>query len=435
MHVGLLQNAGNKRVPSISLCDIMYRNAGINFLNNTKYFIGIMKDFKQLITGLINAGTTKISLSKPFNKEVPANVRIRPVSIKGKTLYQVTTPIGDKRENTYKEIHENIGLTELSDRISAWFPAGYGQILIETADESYTMLAGRKGNVTVIKNKAVSKQSSVPAGMHNKEKQYLIKEGTYVPFLEDLGIMTKDGHIVKSKFDKFRQINRYLEFVDDILDKLPTDRKVTIIDFGCGRSYLTFALYYYLSIKNNRSIHIIGLDLKSDVIANCNRLRDKYGYDDLEFIQGDIEHFNNDTHVDMVISLHACDTATDYALFKGIKWNAEVIMAVPCCQHELNSVISGPEIDGVLQYGILKDRLSAVITDAMRANILKEWGYDTSVLEFIDMEHTPKNIMIRAVKRNGMTRKGISEKEERLEKLAGADITLKRLLENEKNDT
>ena len=188
-----------------------------------------MKDFKQLMTGLLNTGITKISLSKPFDKDVPRNVKIRPVSVKGNTLYQVTTPIGDKRENTYKEIHENIGSPELSDGIFKWFPAGFGQILIETADESYTMLAGRKGNVTVIKNKALSEQSSVTVGAHNKEKQYLIKDGTYVPFLEDLGIMTKDGRVIKSRFDKFRQINRYVELVDDILDKLPTDRKVTIV--------------------------------------------------------------------------------------------------------------------------------------------------------------------------------------------------------------
>ena len=233
---------------------------------------------------------------------------------------------------------------------------------------------------------------------HNRRKRRLIEEGSVVEPLIDMGIFTKDGKIVRSMEDKFRQINRFLEFIEDILPKLEKDREITILDFGCGKSYLTFAMYYDLHVLKEYDIRIIGLDLKSDVIHHCNELSRKYGYDKLEFLVGDIADYEGVREVDMVVTLHACDTATDYALYKAVKWHASVILSVPCCQHELNRQIRNEMLQPVMRYGILKERMAALITDGLRAELLESKGYETQLLEFIDMEHTPKNILIRAVK-------------------------------------
>ena len=219
-----------------------------------------------------------------------------------------------------------------------------------------------------------------------------------VPFLVDLGVQTKEGKIVRSNYDKFRQINRYLEFIADIMPNFPEDRPINIIDFGCGKSYLTFALYYYMKILCKRDIQVIGLDLKEKVIEDCNTLAVRYGYDKLKFVTGDVSSYAGEGNVDMVVTLHACDTATDYAIEKAIKWGAKVIFTVPCCQHEVNMQISNEKLQPLLKYGLIKERMSALITDAIRANLLEEQGYQVQVMEFIDMEHTPKNILIRAVK-------------------------------------
>jgi len=265
---------------------------------------------------------------------------------------------------------------------------------------------------------------------HNREKQYILKEGMPVDFLVGLGVQSPDGHISKNRYDKFRQINRYLEFIQDILDKLPADRTVRIIDFGCGKSYLTFAMYYYLHVLQKREVRITGLDLKKDVIAHCNQLAKECGYHNLTFEVGDISTYEGENAVDMVVSLHACDTATDFAIEKAISWGAQVIMAVPCCQHEVNRQISSKELQPLLKYGLIKERMSALITDAVRANLLEEQGYDTQILEFIDMEHTPKNLLIRAVKKNEPKRIkreiGIRETMEFLQ----IDPTLKKLLDS-----
>ena len=229
-------------------------------------------------------------------------------------------------------------------------------------------------------------------------KQYILKEGVGVPFLIDLGIMTSEGKIVKSKYDKYKQINRFLEFIEDILPNLDKDKEISIIDFGCGKSYLTFAMYYYLKELQGYNVKITGLDLKEDVIAKCNELKERYGYDKMQFLKGDIASYEGTNQVDMVVTLHACDTATDYAMYKATIWGAKVILSVPCCQHELNKQISCEEIGSILQHGLIKERMAALFTDALRANLLETLGYKVQVMEFIDMEHTPKNILIRAVK-------------------------------------
>ena len=387
--------------------------------------------YQELVKGIVAEKLIRIVLSKPVNKNEISKLSIRPVKVKEKLLFQVTKSVGNKESNTCREIHENYDKKALEALLLNVIPKDFYQGLFETDDFGVTVLANKKGTITVVKNKTVTgKKESLE---HNRTKNYLIKEGTPVPFMVDLGVMTPEGQVTKAKYDKFRQINRYLEFVDDCIDKLNTDRTLTIIDFGCGKSYLTFALYYYLVELKHIKAHIIRLDLKTDVINECNRLRKKYRYQYLEFIEGDIEHFEGVEQVDMVITLHACDTATDYALYKAVKWKADVIMAVPCCQHELNKLKPDAILSGISDYGILKERMSAIITDACRANILTEQGYDTQILEFIDMEHTPKNLLIRAVKSgNKMVPSGVIKKEENLVKLAGGEITLERLLkENE----
>ena len=213
--------------------------------------------------------------------------------------------------------------------------------------------------------------------------------------------MTHDGQVVKSRYDKFRQINRFLEFIADVLPELPKDRPVRIIDFGCGKSYLTFGIYYYLKCLKGFDVRITGLDLKEDVIRHCGQLAKKYGYEDLEFLQGDIAGYEGENQVDLVVTLHACDLATDYALEKAVSWGAKVILSVPCCQHELNRQMENELMAPVFGYGLIKERMGALYTDAIRAQVLEYKGYGTQILEFIDMEHTPKNILIRAVRRSG----------------------------------
>ncbi len=385
--------------------------------------------YKELIEKSISEKLIRIVLSKPVKGKELSKIRIRPVVIKGENLYQVTKTIGDKANNTFKEIHENLNSHDVKVLLEKAVPGDFLQGLFETEDAGATVLSNKKGTITVVPNKTVTGEKK--STDHNRKKNYLIDESDNAEFLIDLGVKTRDGKIVKAKYDKFRQINRYLEFIESSLYGLKEEKNPVIIDFGCGKSYLTFALYYYLTVKKGMKPKVIGLDLKTDVIKECNRLRDKYKYEGLEFIEGDIEHFTGVDHVNMVISLHACDTATDFALFKAIKWDADIIMAVPCCQHELNKKIKTPELKGATQYGILKDRLSAIVTDAYRANTLKEYGYETDILEFIDMDHTPKNLLIRGVKKSGMVKPGLLKENESFKEFVGEDITLQRLLKSE----
>lgn len=387
-------------------------------------------NYKELVDHSISDKLIRIVLSKPVKPDEVSQVKIRPVLVKDKLTYQVTKVTGSKKNNTFREVHTNLSETELSAFLLESVPGSFLQGLFECEGEGYTVLANKKGTITVVRNKTVSgvKESL----SHNRTKNYLIPEGTPVPFMVDLGVMMPDGKVTKARYDKFRQINRYLEFVDDVSDKFPTDREVTIIDFGCGKSYLTFALFYYLVKIKKIKAHIIGLDLKPDVIKECNRLKNKYHYDSLEFIEGDIEHFEGVDHVDMVMTLHACDTATDYALYKAVKWNADIIMAVPCCQHEMNKNINAPSLAGINHYGILKERFSAIATDALRANALIEQGYDTQILEFIDMDHTPKNLLIRAVKSDKkVVAVSRSSYNSNLNEMLGAEITLQKLLKQD----
>lgn len=268
---------------------------------------------------------------------------------------------------------------------------------------------------------------------HNREKRYLIEQGEDVPALVDMGVFTKEGRVVASMYDKYRQINRFVELVDDAVSALPErdDRPLTVLDFGCGKSYLTFVLYHYFTKGKGRRVRMIGLDLKEDVIAHCNETARRYGYDGLTFELGDINGYECKYPVDMVVTLHACDTATDHALFHAVRWDVPLILSVPCCQHEVGGQIKGGDLALLTRYGIVKERFSALLTDALRANLLTCCGYKTQILEFVDFAHTPKNLLIRAVK-GGVSpaarEKALREVKAALEAFE-LDPTLPRLLE------
>ena len=338
-----------------------------------------------------------ISGLKKKNEELPVKIKVRPVAMKDKIEYQVSEFIGRK------VFHKNYKKDELKKKITDWMQEDYKQAQFTMTDATAQILSGKHSQTVKYKKcKEVRVQRDLS---HNRTKRYILPEGTPVGFLIDLGVMTKEGKIVRQKYDKYRQINRFLEFVEDILPQLSKEREQTIIDFGCGKSYLTFAMYYYLKELKGYDIRIIGLDLKEDVIAHCNELKDKYGYGKLSFLVGDIASYTDVDAVDMVVTLHACDTATDYALAKAVQWGAKVILSVPCCQHEANRMMENELLQPVLQYGILKERMAALLTDGIRAKLLENAGYETQILEFIDMEHTPKNLLIRAVKRQKGSKK------------------------------
>ena len=346
-----------------------------------------------LLRQTMNENMLRMTISGKRHGELADKVKIRPVKLKEELYFQTSVSDGKK------EFHKNYEKAELLEQLDHWLRKDYRQLQMDTTTQSIQALVSKKGKATV-KQKIARDMRSARVLDHNRKKRYLLEEGTPIPFLVDLGVMTAEGAIVRSRYDKFRQINRYLEFVEDILPELDKDRELTLIDFGCGKSYLTFALYYYLTVKKQYRIRMIGLDLKKDVMEHCQELAEKYGYDRLTFLTGDIADYDGVEQVDMVVSLHACDTATDYALEKALQWNAKVIFAVPCCHHELNRQMHSTEMNPVLKYGLIQERMAALMTDAFRADVLELEGYQVQVLEFIDMEHTPKNILIRAVKQN-----------------------------------
>ena len=350
----------------------------------------MMNEIKTLLEQNLNTDFLSATLSNPREKDGVKKVKVRPILKKDVLLFQC------EMHKNNQVFHDNYESAQAVEAITKQMDL-FKQMQLETNNFRYTVLISKKGKVTIQKKQQCGCVKEVDLA-HNRSKKYILQEGTAVPFLQDLGVMTADGKIVRTKFDKFRQINRFLEFVEDILPQLDKDREITILDFGCGKSYLTFAIYYYLHELKGMDVRIIGLDLKTDVIRHCNELSEKYGYQKLKFLEGNIADYTGVDEVDMVVTLHACDTATDFALDKAVGWNAKVILSVPCCQHELNGQIQNELLEPILKYGLIKERMAALLTDAMRAEYLEAQGYETQILEFIDMEHTPKNILIRAVK-------------------------------------
>lgn len=349
-----------------------------------------MDELRKLLQENLNIDFISATLSNPRNKDAIQKIKVRPILKKDTLLFQL-----ESFQNN-QAFHENMEVEKACEKLLEHME-NMKQMQLETQKCSYSVLVSKKGKIT-IKSKLKKGDRKKINMSHDRKKKYVLEEGVPVPFLQDLGVMTQEGKIVHAKFDKFRQINRFLEFIEDILPELDKDRELTILDFGCGKSYLTFAMYYYLHELKSYDIRIIGLDLKKDVIRHCNELSEKYGYDKLKFLEGDIADYTGVDKVDMVVTLHACDTATDYALAKAVGWDAKVILSVPCCQHELNRQIKNEVLEPILKYGLLKERMAALITDGLRAEYLEQEGYTTQILEFIDMEHTPKNILIRAVK-------------------------------------
>lgn len=326
------------------------------------------------------------------------------------------------KEDAERFVEENAGIT-------------FKNCIERTDVQEITYLANRRGEV----KKLFKKISSPVTFKQKKEKNYILKEGIPVPCLIELGVMTKDGNIVSSRYDKFRQINRFLEFIDDILADVKKmccgedgdfngDRPLRIVDFGSGKSYLTFAAYYFLTEIKKNPCEVFGLDLKKDVIEHCANLARKFGYLNLNFAVGDIAKYSGETSPDIIVTLHACDTATDYALKYALEHNTKAILSVPCCQHEINSQIGKNTVEEnsplaiFMKHGIIRERFAALATDAIRAELLEEKGYAVQLMEFIDMEGTPKNLLIRAVKKQN-----VLQVNEAVKKSSAKDSILKEL--------
>ncbi|HCD45457.1 MAG TPA: SAM-dependent methyltransferase [Lachnoclostridium sp.] len=376
----------------------------------------------QIVREFLDENLLRIVISNPSDKQGVSKVKVRPLLLKENLVFQAEELVGPQA------FHKNYSAGECVTYIADLLDGKLRQMELDSSKGQVRVLVSKKGSPSIKVKRQQKIEAPSPVPQHNRQKSYILKEGTPVPFLVDLGVMTAEGKIIASRYDKFRQINRFLEFIEDILPRLDKNRENVIIDFGCGKSYLTFAMYYYLHELKGYLIRVIGLDLKQTVIDDCNRLGERYGYDKLKFYHGDIASYEGVDHVDMVVTLHACDTATDYALAKAVRWGASVILSVPCCQHELNKTMHQELMAPVFQYGLIRERMAALYTDALRAEILENQGYRTQILEFIDMEHTPKNILIRGVKQGGKkdNRREIQEIMEFLHgKLTLADLLLK----------
>lgn len=349
-----------------------------------------------------------------------SKVTIKPYNSSKGIMYQFEYTV----KNQVK--HKNVEEYNLVDEIGLLLENYFTQCMVYGTESDYHINCyGDK-----VKAKTMAATKKIAIGGHNKKKRYILNEDEHIDFLVYLGVMTKDGKVVNSKYNKFRQINKYLELIKPSIDMLPKDRPLKIVDFGCGKAYLTFALYYYVVKILNMQAEITSLDLKEEVIDYCNKVARELGYDSLEFQKGNIKDYSRTQDVDMVIMLHACDNATDEGIVQSLKFNAKIIIAVPCCQHEFFRQIENENLEPILQFGILKDRMTALATDSLRAQILKALGFDVTVMEFIETEHTPKNLAIRAI-RDGGFNKTEYEKYEKFRDFLDLDPYIERRMREE----
>ncbi len=380
-----------------------------------------IETIRQGLEEIFSLPLRRLTVSNPRAGAEYIRIQGRPVTLRGQKLLQL-----EKFAKT-QAFHENLPLSEGPARLEALL-AHYGQLDALCQGASFCLKISKKGKL-FFQRQAVQSVLERPAG-HDRKKQYLLEEGMRIPPLVDLGVLTPEGRVVKAKYDKFKQINRFVELLNDVLAKNPRET-LRIVDFGCGKSYLTFVVYYYVTQILRKKADIVGLDLKEDVIAHCSAVAEKYGYTGLHFRCGDIRDYLADQAPDLVITLHACDTATDYALYHAAQWGSEAILSVPCCQHELNLQVTRDALPPLTDYGILKERLCALATDAVRAKLLESQGYEVQVLEFIDLAHSPKNLLLRARKAPVSPEKRQAARQEavRLLQLLGAEQTLWKLLE------
>ena len=372
-----------------------------------------MPALDDLLTTLVDGDRlTRAVLSKPRSRELPARVTVDPVDLRGETAYRFTTHLADRTT------HENLPPPAARERLGTLL-ADYRQGLLQDTDADWQVLGE-----TILRRPPTRPAASRE---HDRRKRYLLEEGKPVPFLVELGVMTPDGKVRASRYDKFRQVNRFLELVDDVVPSLPSDRPLYVVDFGCGKSYLTFALHHLLTELRGRDVELVGLDLKEDVIATCSALVKRAGAAGLHFERGEIAGFDAGRKVDLVVSLHACDTATDEALAQAVRWQADAILAVPCCQKEAYRQLENDLLAPLLRHGLARERLAALVTDALRAQLLELAGYRTQLVEFVALEHTAKNVLIRAVRGSPA---GDDERRayEELRDSLGLEPTLERLL-------
>ncbi|MFI3325194.1 MAG: SAM-dependent methyltransferase [Clostridia bacterium] len=340
-----------------------------------------------------------ISQKKKTSQTEFSKIEIKSFEKNSEILYQFSS------QKLKQVFHKNLNKENAIDYIVSLLENDFQQCVIFSSESDYH-ITSFNGKFKIKTSKATKSPKTLS---HDRTKNYIIPADA--DFLFELGISTKNGEIKKEKYAKYRQINRYLEFVDNIKESFPKNKTIRVVDFGCGKAYLSFALYYYLKVKLNLDVKIIGLDLKKDVVEYCDKLARKLSYDGLNFYTGDIGQYNSDDGFDMVISLHACDTATDEAIYKGILWKSKIIFAVPCCQHELNPQLKNEDNNALLRYGLMRERLATLITDTYRTLLLETRGYKCDMAEFIETEHTPKNVLIRAVYTGDKSKKAKKELE------------------------
>lgn len=358
----------------------------------------LINELINVMESCFNQQIYKIILSKPKKKSAENTTRYKKIAIS-----QINADYHLEKFTDTQVFNENLNQQSLKDFLLTALAEDFHQYNAWDQHYEYIIQISKKGKVSV--SKKACKAAPKITTNHNREKNYLLKEGVVIEPLVDMGIFTKEGKVVNTMYDKFKQINRFVEIIDDEIKNLDPDVPLNIIDFGCGKSYLTFILYYYLTEIKKMQVRIVGLDLKPDVIARCNESAQKYGYEHLSFELGNIHNYQSEFPVDMIITLHACDTATDFALFNAIKWDAKLIFSVPCCQHELNAQMDTEALSLLTKYGIIKERTAALMTDAIRGSLLEYCGYKVQLLEFVDLAHTPKNILIRARKTKASEKK------------------------------